>query len=303
MIQCMTRMMMCIAVVWMALPGLISQANAQPSPDALSTQAAVDQARLLSQVTDIFQARCSECHGPENARPKGDFGYVMDLARVAANPQLIVPGDPGKSDLFDMIDLDDMPPAKSKFGPMPDDEKALIRKWIENGAFAIADKPTASLGMTDQPEESTVSQSKPRQPIYYLIGKVHPIMVHFPIALIIAAGIAELCSLTQRRTGMTSAVTFCLLLGTAGAVAAAITGWIFALEQGYAIELTTQTASLHRWLGVCCALASPALLWVDLLSNKDRRFFRICLCILIGMIMATGHFGGILVYGENFFSL
>ena len=202
-----------------------------------------------------------------------------------------------------MIDLDDMPPAKSKFGPMPDDEKKVVATWIRNGAFAIASKPSTNLPQASVDVTTDKLAVKEPKPMYYLIGKIHPLAVHFPIALLIAAGIAELFSLTQRRTGMTSAVTFCLLLGSAGAVAAAISGWVFAMDQGYAIELSTKTHSLHRWLGVCCALASPALLWVDLLSNKDRRFFRICLCVLVGMIMATGHFGGLLVYGESFFSL
>ena len=285
---------------------LCSDVIAQATDALVTTEAAVSQARMLSQVTEIFQNRCSECHGPENARPKGDFGYVMDLARMAQTPSLVVPGKPDDSELFLMIDLDDMPPAKSKFGPMPDDEKKIVSDWIANGAFAIAAKPSSNMtGMAESSEQSNadVEPEKTKAPLYYLIGRLHPIAVHFPIALIMAAGLAELFSLTQRRTGMTSAVTFCLLLGSAGAVIAAITGWIFAIEQGYAIELTTQTPSLHRWLGVGCALASPALLWVDLLSNKDRRLFRVCLLLVIGLVGAVGHFGGLMVYGESFFSL
>ena len=284
-------------------------ATAQDMGTLPPSKAAVQQAKLLSQVTAIMEQRCAECHGAENARPKGDFGYVTDLAKMAKNPDLIIPGDPDNSELFLMIDLGDMPPEKSKFAPMPADEIKAVHDWIKQGAFAIGQPPLTDVAVSEplssssESDEVVVQQPRERQPVYYLIGKIHPIVIHFPIALIIAAGLAELCSLTQRRTGMTSAVTFCLLLGTAGAVLSAISGWVFAMEQGYAIEMTTNTASLHRWLGVLTALASPMLLWVDLLSNKDRRFFRFCLTVLIILVIATGHFGGMLVYGESLFSL
>ncbi|MFG0250972.1 MAG: DUF2231 domain-containing protein [Phycisphaeraceae bacterium JB051] len=292
-----------LAVVWPDYAAAQDAATLPPS------KAAVQQAQLLSRVTQIMEQRCAECHGAENARPKGDFGYVTDLAKMAKNPDLVIPGDPDNSELFLMIDLGDMPPEKSKFAPMPAEEIKAVYDWIKQGAFAIGEPPStdavagSSESSSNAIDETAVTQSHARQPIYYLIGKIHPIVIHFPIALIIAAGLAELCSLTQRRTGMTSAVTFCLLLGTAGAVLSAISGWVFAIEQGYAIEMTTETASLHRWLGVLTALAAPVLLWVDLLSNKDRRFFRFCLAVLIALVMATGHFGGILVYGESLFSL
>jgi hypothetical protein len=49
----------------------------------------------------VFSARCAACHGPDLAKPKGRFGYVLDLARVAGNPEMIVPGAPGESELLE----------------------------------------------------------------------------------------------------------------------------------------------------------------------------------------------------------
>lgn len=294
----------CVAVVWGGLLAVVVShpTLAQTDQKIQASQQAASQARLLADVTEVFLQRCSECHGSENARPKGDFGYVMDLARLAADKELIVPGSPEKSELFIMIDEGDMPPAKSKFAPMPDAQKQVVSDWIKAGAFAISDKASGDIA-GDASTSGQTPPVKPRSPLYYLVGKVHPIVIHFPIALIIAAGLAELFSLTQRRTGMTSAVTFCLLLGSAGAVVAAISGWVFAMDNGYPIELNTEYYSLHRWLGVACALLSPLLLWIDLLSVKDRRFFRVFLLLVVILVMATGHFGGMLVYGEALFSL
>ena len=52
---------------------------------------------LATQVRAIFSAKCVECHGATLERPKGKFGYVLDLTRVAANPKMVVPGNPDKS--------------------------------------------------------------------------------------------------------------------------------------------------------------------------------------------------------------
>ena len=49
------------------------------NPEALQLRA--------QQVHDIFEAKCLDCHGPELPRPKGKFGYVLDLKRVAENPE------------------------------------------------------------------------------------------------------------------------------------------------------------------------------------------------------------------------
>jgi len=304
----MNRITVCLIIVFggLLLLSASDEAGAQSSSKVDPSLARVGQAKLLSQVTEIFLNRCSECHSEDDARPKGDFGFVMDLSKLAKS-DMIVPGNPEASELYDLIDFGDMPPEESDYAPMLDREKQAVYNWIKAGAFAIASDQDPSMPlvsvMDSSESEAVTPEKKPRKPLYYLLGKLHPFVIHFPIALIFAAGVAELLSLPQRRTGMTSAVTFCLLLGSAGAVVAAMTGWIFAMEQGYAVAFNTETHSMHRWLGVACALLAPMLLWVDLLSGKDRRFVRVCLVTVIVVVLATGHFGGMLIYGEDFFSL
>ncbi|MBL4700956.1 MAG: hypothetical protein JKX85_06845 [Phycisphaeraceae bacterium] len=304
----MSRITVCFMIVFCGLFLLSAsgEAGAQPAGKVDPSLARVQQVKLLSQVTEIFLNRCSECHSEDDAKPKGDFGFVMNLSKLAKS-DLIVSGNPEISELYERVDFGDMPPEESDFAPMPDREKKAIYNWIKAGAFAIVSDqgssvPQVSVMNSSESDEVTPAY-KPRKPLYYLLGKLHPFVIHFPIALIFAAGVAELLSLPQRRTGMTSAVTFCLLLGSAGAVLAAMTGWIFAMDQGYAMAFNTETHSLHRWLGVACALLSPMLLWVDLLSGKDRRFVRFCLITVIVIVLAAGHFGGMLIYGEDLFSL
>src|SRR5687767_14716396 len=65
--------------------------------------------RVAQTVHDIFEAKCLDCHGPELPRPKGKFGYVLDLQRMADNPEYVTRGEPDKSELYKMVANDEMP--------------------------------------------------------------------------------------------------------------------------------------------------------------------------------------------------
>src|SRR4051794_21370231 len=74
-----------------------------------------------------FQQKCAACHGPEAKKPK-KFAYVDDLARLAGNPKLVVPGDLSKSSLWQSIEDDEMPPEDAATGPLSDAQKQAIKR-------------------------------------------------------------------------------------------------------------------------------------------------------------------------------
>lgn len=86
----------------------------------------------------IFESKCVKCHGPEGVRetekPKGELDYILDLARLASSPKLVVPGDPDNSKLYSMVADFLMPDDAAGEEPLPDDEIELIGRWIEIGA-------------------------------------------------------------------------------------------------------------------------------------------------------------------------
>ena len=93
-------------------------------------------AELAAAVRTAFSAKCVQCHGPSLRRPKGKFGYVLDLERMAANPELVVPSKPEESKLWTLLRDNEMPPPKAKAGPLTADEKELVRAWVAAGAPA-----------------------------------------------------------------------------------------------------------------------------------------------------------------------
>src|SRR5258708_10217241 len=101
-----------------------------------SMLAAAGRKDLASEALAVFSAKCAGCHGPNLAKPKGRFGYVLDLARVAGNREMIVPGVPEESELWELVRRGEMPPDDSPAGALTADQKATIRTWISAGAPA-----------------------------------------------------------------------------------------------------------------------------------------------------------------------
>src|SRR6516162_8023132 len=151
---------------------------------------------LASPVRAGFSARCAECHGADLRRPRGHFGYVLDLGRVAGNPKLVLPFSPEGSKLWTLLRDGDMPPEDSPGGPLSAAEKEAVRSWIAAGAPTAPAPPTAGPpsptaaapeGRTSGPGETASGKRALRW-----LGKLHIPLIHFPVALLLAAALGEL---------------------------------------------------------------------------------------------------------------
>ena len=251
---------------------------------------------LATQVHTIFQAKCIECHGPDLARPKGKFGYVLDLARVAANPKMIVPGKPLQSELYQMVSRNEMPDPKGSARPLTPAEKDILKSWIEAGAPA------------DVSPES-VSAARPLtlgRRIVRDLGQFHPASTHFPIALLIVALPAELMWMLTRKDSWKDTVRFCVMLGAAGAVVAATLGWCDAAFSQYG-GASAQILTWHRWFGTATAVWAVLTAALSELArrtrNPDRWRSRFRLTLLIGAVLVSvaGYLGASLLYGLHHF--
>ena len=170
-----------------------------------------------AEVRAVFSAKCAGCHGPALAKPKGRFGYVLDLARVAGNREMVVPGAPDESELWELVRRGEMPPDDSPAGPLTAGQKETIRAWIAAGAPAdAADAPPAATAADTSPAGAPALTPTLRR-----LGRLHVVLVHFPIALLIAAAAGEVWSAWYRRSTPAPAVHFCVLLGASGAVTTA----------------------------------------------------------------------------------
>ncbi|MBI5154386.1 hypothetical protein HZA57_04030 [Candidatus Poribacteria bacterium] len=163
-------------------------------------------------------------------------------------------------------------------------------------------------GSAESGEELPERFIEPEEPpaALRLAGHAHPLVVHFPVAMLIGAALAELISLRFRREEMRAAARFCLAVGAAGAAAAAAPGWLLALTMEFSDGMDV-VLMLHRWVGVATAVS--ALVCLDLseraqkapAGSPHRAFYLVTLFGTAGLVAVAGHFGGTLVFGPGYF--
>jgi uncharacterized membrane protein len=137
-----------------------------------------------------------------------------------------------------------------------------------------------------------------------VFAHLHPIFVHFPIALVIAALLAEFLAYVRRDQATTDSANattfFCLSLAAASCILAGTSGWMLASLEEFHGE-AADTLLLHRWGGVSLTLV-VTLSWALAYLGKLRAF-RTVLVLGSGLTLGVGHTGGTLVHGDDLVQL
>ena len=134
-----------------------------------------------------------------------------------------------------------------------------------------------------------------------LLARLHPLFVHFPIALVIVAAAGEaVATLTGNRHWHRVAVAN-VRAGAAFAIIAAIAGWRLASAAG---SEASSILEWHRWLGTVGAVATVAAALATSRADGPSRAglwsYRILLVGAASLVGATGHLGALLVWGVDF---
>jgi hypothetical protein len=118
----------------LALPILLASVCLQASEDAISYN---------RDIRPILADRCFACHGPDEAKRAADLRLDLsdgDFSPLLARDghQAIKPGEPDASELWKRVTTDDtslqMPPHDSVKKPLTEEQKRLVRRWIQQGA-------------------------------------------------------------------------------------------------------------------------------------------------------------------------
>ena len=134
-----------------------------------------------------------------------------------------------------------------------------------------------------------------------LIGKLHPLLVHFPIALVLAAAGAEIVAIRTRRASWRVIAVANLRAGAVMGAFTLIAGWVLATAPF--VEATPSLA-LHRWAGVT---AVAAVFGAALASRRSQVQSRRSMVVYSGalfgaavLVAVAGHLGAALVWGPGF---
>lgn len=135
------------------------------------------------------------------------------------------------------------------------------------------------------------------------VGRLHPVVLHLPIGLAIAAGVVEAWRQVQGRPQLSSFTPVALWLAGASGVAACVSGLLLARANE-----PTDTLFWHQWLGIASTLLLLLLAYTATRATRPgcthgaqlaplARGLTIGLAVLVAWV---GHLGGSMVWGSNF---
>ena len=82
--------------------------------------------------------------------------------------------------------------------------------------------------------------------LWQFLGRLHPLIVHFPIGLLIISLVLELFTINKKNQELRSAINILLVIGALSAIAAVIFGWLLKSQDQYSGDLITIHKSIVR---------------------------------------------------------
>lgn len=125
------------------------------------------------------------------------------------------------------------------------------------------------------------------------IGRMHPLILHFPIALIILLLLLDVFQSHIEENSYIKIRIFLLYFTGLTTALSALMGFFLSLEDGYSSELMEQ----HKWLGVALCYVIYALILSYKYGNKIYRTFLYSSMVLV---VLSGHMGAGLTHGTDF---
>lgn len=137
--------------------------------------------------------------------------------------------------------------------------------------------------------------------ILQFLGRLHPpLLVHFPIGLLVVALFLEVLAIRGKRPGLREGIRYMVLIGAISAVLSTLFGWFLKTQDDYSGDLVDK----HQYIGIATAvfaIAASILLQQTLQGKiKDFRLYRGVLTIAVILLTITGHLGANLTHGEDF---
>lgn len=131
------------------------------------------------------------------------------------------------------------------------------------------------------------------------VGRMHPLVLHFPIVVLIMAMMLEFFRFRERfRTELLyhDFTTYLWLTGAIFAAITAIMGLFLAKEPGY----EGGTLIWHKWLGASVVFVSTLIYWCRTAGWYNVKIARWGAGTVVFALILAGHFGADLTHGDNF---
>ena len=133
--------------------------------------------------------------------------------------------------------------------------------------------------------------------LWQISGRLHPLVVHFPISLLWVGLLLECIAWRKKSDQFQSAIGIILWVGTITAALAVGLGFILINQDDY----TGSTITIHQWSGIATAILSGLTLYAFI--SKEIKSYRLLLFLTVLGVSFAGHYGAMLTHGEDYLDL
>lgn len=137
--------------------------------------------------------------------------------------------------------------------------------------------------------------------LWQFLGRLHPMIVHFPIAVLFVALVLEAFTFKGKNQELRFPINVLLIIGAGSAAAAAVFGLFLKTQDDYTGELVT----LHQWTGIATAMLAVMAIFIHRAVLRHNRtgllkaYRGVLIATVLGVTIA-GHYGASLTHGEDF---
>lgn len=130
--------------------------------------------------------------------------------------------------------------------------------------------------------------------LWQFLGRLHPLIVHFPVSLLCVALLLEVINWRRKSTELRAGIVALVWIGAVSSVIAVILGLLLANLEEYGGD----TVTLHQWSGIATMLLAG--LTVFALQSKSESLYKMSLFISTLGVVFAGHFGAMLTHGDDY---
>lgn len=132
--------------------------------------------------------------------------------------------------------------------------------------------------------------------IWELLGRFHPLVVHFPLSLIWLAFIVESVALFQKTDKYKPTLKLILWIVAISSFMSVVFGLLLINQE----DFPGLNVQFHKWFGI----ATLVLSWLTLyaFSANEVKTYRMLLLIATFGVSITGHFGAMITHGNDYLS-
>lgn len=132
--------------------------------------------------------------------------------------------------------------------------------------------------------------------LWQFVGRLHPLIVHFPVGLLCVALLLEIFEWRGTNKGLRAGITALVGIGAGSAVVAVALGLLLSNIEEYGGD----TLDFHQWAGI--ATMALSLLTLFLLRAGRIRWYRGLLVLTVVGVSVAGHYGAMLTHGDDYLS-